>query len=336
MHIRINRLPGHPIVEALGLKVKCVQSGGGSVWDTLQPIRPFWMHVAVREELGQTIAVVTGTEKHGSGDRAANPTPAERRNWHFHRWLQATPASTRQRGTRPRATKNPADVPYFAAPGRTRVGASLVDQLADGNAQEMRDVAKGWLRRSLTYQLAVLRVRIDALLPENASAVEKFSKIADAALRRRADQLCRANGRKAFRLACDALSEADATSLAQAIEAALETAKAPPRMIVTSANAQRGRAADPNSFAFEPRWYSPEWAAYALREKIEGSGWESYQELNRPPKIATDGDPLLKDIQTIVQWIMQPAGTDHANWTDVISTRRRSLQFGTCRLRCDG
>ena len=58
VHVRINRVPGHPIVEALGLKVKSVDSNGGNVIDNLQPIRPFWMHVAVKEELGKTIGVV--------------------------------------------------------------------------------------------------------------------------------------------------------------------------------------------------------------------------------------------------------------------------------------
>jgi hypothetical protein len=200
---------------------------------------------------------------------------------------------------------------------------SLVDQLADGNGQELRDVAVEWLRRSLTNQLALLRVSIDMLPPENAGAVEKFSKIADAALMRRADPLCRVSDPEAFRVLCDTLTEEDATSLSQEIEAALEKAKAPTKTIVASATSEREPTADPMTFAFEPWWYSPEWAAYALREKINGSGWEAYEDLNKPPAITGEYKPLLKDIQTIVKWIMEPTSGDSSNWTDMISTRAK-------------
>jgi hypothetical protein len=323
LHIRINRLPGHPIVKALGLKVKCVQSGGGSVWDTLQPIRPFWMRVAVREQLGQTIATVMGTEQTGKTDGRAKPVEAEQRNWHFHRWLPAAPAQQRRRSARPSATESPADVPFFAASGRTRVGASLLDELADGNGQELRDVAASWLRRSLTNQLALLRVSIDALPPENTNAAAKFSKIADAALMRRAEPLCRVTDPEKFRLFCDALSEADATSLAQEIEAALNSATARLKTIVAPRTRQHRPMSDPMTFAFEPWWYSPEWAAYALQQQMKGTGWEAYKDLNEPPGITADDKPLLKDIQTIVKWIMEPTGGDPARWADMISTQAK-------------
>jgi hypothetical protein len=51
VHVRVHQQPGHNIVEALGLKVKFQASDSGDVVDVLQPMRPFWMRVAMREDL---------------------------------------------------------------------------------------------------------------------------------------------------------------------------------------------------------------------------------------------------------------------------------------------
>jgi hypothetical protein len=57
VHLRLHRYPGYPIVDALGLKVKSVDSRGGGVVQNLQPLRPFWMRLAVKEDLGTLVAV---------------------------------------------------------------------------------------------------------------------------------------------------------------------------------------------------------------------------------------------------------------------------------------
>lgn len=50
-HVRFYRQPGQPLVDALGLKVKLVDSSEGEVVDIVQPARPFWMRIAMREDL---------------------------------------------------------------------------------------------------------------------------------------------------------------------------------------------------------------------------------------------------------------------------------------------
>jgi len=55
LFVRITDLPDFPIVSALGLKTLAVTSGE-DVEHVLQPIRPFWMRISVKENLGETLA----------------------------------------------------------------------------------------------------------------------------------------------------------------------------------------------------------------------------------------------------------------------------------------
>ena len=71
VHIRMHRIPGHPIVELLGLRHKSVNPAAGDVIENLQPIRPFWMDVSVKEELGTII---------GRALHAVEPDPADPRD----------------------------------------------------------------------------------------------------------------------------------------------------------------------------------------------------------------------------------------------------------------
>lgn len=62
INVCIHDYPTQPIVETLGLIPKHVSFGGGARAFTFEPLRPFWMRVALRENLGQTVCRRAGTE----------------------------------------------------------------------------------------------------------------------------------------------------------------------------------------------------------------------------------------------------------------------------------
>lgn len=55
IHVRLHKYPGFPITAVLGLKVKHVDSRDGTVVDILEPVRPFWMRVGLKEHLAQVL-----------------------------------------------------------------------------------------------------------------------------------------------------------------------------------------------------------------------------------------------------------------------------------------
>jgi hypothetical protein len=55
MHVRLYQYAGLPIVELLGLKVKSRDIAGAAESVDLQPIRPFWMRLSLRQELGKDL-----------------------------------------------------------------------------------------------------------------------------------------------------------------------------------------------------------------------------------------------------------------------------------------
>jgi hypothetical protein len=55
MHVKIHQYPTMPIVDTLGLKVKATDSKGKSIVDFLEPIRPFFMRVSLRDDLGKKV-----------------------------------------------------------------------------------------------------------------------------------------------------------------------------------------------------------------------------------------------------------------------------------------
>jgi hypothetical protein len=55
VHVAIHAYPSHPIVEVLGLETKATDARDESVIHFLQPVRPFWARVAMRESLARTI-----------------------------------------------------------------------------------------------------------------------------------------------------------------------------------------------------------------------------------------------------------------------------------------
>ena len=63
MHVRLYQYPSLPIVDILGLRVKSREALGATIIDQLQPIRPFWMHLALRQELGKNLCWRAGSEE---------------------------------------------------------------------------------------------------------------------------------------------------------------------------------------------------------------------------------------------------------------------------------
>src|SRR5207244_4064126 len=124
VHVRVHKSPGHPIVEALGLVVKSVDSSGGSVVQNLQPVRPFWMRIAVKEDLGKVIAWRARDEK----------------------WTVTHPWFSEPVVRPPAADASP----YFRTPGETHVGSALGSLVS---CQNLQDQASQWLRKALVHEL---------------------------------------------------------------------------------------------------------------------------------------------------------------------------------------
>jgi hypothetical protein len=198
-HVRLHRISGCPIAQVLGLKIKKVDSVGGHVVDVIQPIRPFWMHLAIEERLGRVIGTVESVEKqrikgeqgvylherdfvdHRPVDR---PTPCERnRNWmSAHYWFlprdmkRSEPVASNANRTQP--VSGEVDAPYFCAPGDTRVPSAILEsrQALDQETQrsggedlvmgisrlQLNRQANDWLRKSLTYELASIRSALES------------------------------------------------------------------------------------------------------------------------------------------------------------------------------
>ncbi len=55
MHVHLYRYPGLPIADTLGLKVKATRSRKGGVVESYQPMRPFWMRLAICQDLGREL-----------------------------------------------------------------------------------------------------------------------------------------------------------------------------------------------------------------------------------------------------------------------------------------
>ncbi len=136
-HLRIHRQPGHPIVDALGLKIKYTESTDGAVTDVLQPLRPFWARYATRDELS-TVACYRAVD---------GP-------WmNVHPWFEdQRPGAAPPAGQRRLSGQRP----FFLHETATHVGAYLGKKRQ--LHQNLRNDAMQWLRRSLTNELAWLRV----------------------------------------------------------------------------------------------------------------------------------------------------------------------------------
>jgi hypothetical protein len=141
IHVRIYQYASLPIVELLGLKVKSRDITGAAEVVDLQPIRPFWMRLSIRQDLGQNLCWRIGT---------------------LH-WRKAVRAPG-----------------YFSHTGSTNVGRSLVDvldgldsaaRLPGGTQKNFKALVHGW-RASTTA-----RRTGEALLTRSAArdAVEQLT-----------------------------------------------------------------------------------------------------------------------------------------------------------------
>jgi hypothetical protein len=57
MHVGINEYPTMPIVGQLGLRVKSTDSRDNGVVAQLEPVRPFFARVSIKEELGKNLYI---------------------------------------------------------------------------------------------------------------------------------------------------------------------------------------------------------------------------------------------------------------------------------------
>jgi hypothetical protein len=297
VHIRVHRIPGHPIIELLGLKHKTVESAEGNVVDTLQPIRPFWMNVAIKEELGIIIGrALRAVEPDPANPADANLEPTTR--WEMtHPWFSAAPRTRAPTGV---VRRRLAHRPYFDAPGRTRVSPSLVDDLASGNGQNIRDQAEHWLRGSLTNELAMMKMQVDALSPHEQEKLDQNVTQIDRTMHHFLDSLRRVSSRQSpftassFRTFCDGLSLDQMDSLIQAIDAAFGQPDLTPQ--AQPAREQATRAED----APKPTPGMP--------DRAESSRQED--------------DPITK-LKLIMQWVMTPPGGS-PDWAAFVSEDARA------------
>ena len=198
VHVRVHQQPGHPLVSALGLKVKYQDSSGGDVVDVLQPLRPFWMRLAAREDLA-TVACY----------RSAAGA------WQIvHPWFEtpttdpvADPKRDAARSAVAPQAKPPHSRMFFNQEGEMRVGSWLAKVPTDivpsrpsggtlglfpdaqhvqnwlahrsdgdivgGNLHlGLKNASNDWLRKALINELAWVRVCIE---PSRADLSEKFS-----------------------------------------------------------------------------------------------------------------------------------------------------------------
>lgn len=170
VHVRLHRYPGHPIAQTLGLKLKSVDSSGGAVVENLQPIRPFWARLSVREELAEVVAV---RRSDGRWDC-------------LHPWLLSdepsrsgydTPAA---RPADARALSADTDAPYFQAAGKTRVSPRW-----PAGPQRLREHQHRLLAASVAASLQALRTACQALPEADLAALQAGLPVGDSRLLQR-------------------------------------------------------------------------------------------------------------------------------------------------------
>lgn len=153
LHVRLHRCHGHLIADALGLVAKRQESSDGDVVDILQPLRPFWMRVGLKEELG---LVACYRAKSGP--------------WTIvHPWF--APESVAEPSNA--ALRKAGAAPYFRRAGETRAGPFLGDTDASLSIHDVgvRSVATAWLRRALTNELIWIRVCAERLSVDGGSGI---------------------------------------------------------------------------------------------------------------------------------------------------------------------
>jgi len=176
VHVRLHRVAGHPIVKALGLKVKSQDSINGNVVDNLQPLRPFWMRVSLKE----TLATVVGWRATGEEWTISDP-------WFNNPGGQSPDATTQRAPSDQEATpataagdaRHPHSKPYFGAPGATRVGKRLA--MHNDWWQRLKDHSEEWLRKSLRHEMELIKPQALDMTSEAWEALQKGLSASDSA-----------------------------------------------------------------------------------------------------------------------------------------------------------
>ena len=63
LHVNLYRYPTQPVVQSLGLEVKSTHHTADGVYDTLQPIRPFYLKADLHTERGKNLTCRSGTTR---------------------------------------------------------------------------------------------------------------------------------------------------------------------------------------------------------------------------------------------------------------------------------
>ena len=168
VHVWLHRLPNHPLVDALGLKVKTTRSNRDGVVDCLQPIRPFWMRIGIKEELGRVVtafdtasAVRTGAKPHNGHAPAVG-------------WIGSEPWFPGRRSA-PSPTERKIGTPYFLEPGASPIAPSWSKQLPKSDRCGLTEKVSVWLQRALTNEIAWMREEFQRKPEEGDALRRKFA-----------------------------------------------------------------------------------------------------------------------------------------------------------------
>lgn len=136
IHVRIKQYPSQPIVDLLGLKATLAPDQDGGEVYLARPVRPFWMKIAWREDLGQRMWYRCGTD-------AWEPAP----RWKGHPGAHESVEAKERRELR---QELPPWEPYFPADpagleARLAVHKKLGVIVDDGDPRNLKTIVRHWI-----------------------------------------------------------------------------------------------------------------------------------------------------------------------------------------------
>jgi hypothetical protein len=192
-HVRFHRHPSQPIADALGLKIKLEDSDARGVVDVVQPERPFWMRIAMREDLA-TVACYRASDEPwrvvhpwftrtpaaqepakatksadapvAPGAKASQPPPTAGGKPYFRRFGDARTGPWLARTSPQGLPLRPAADAAIVFPGKGDVERWLPHRL-DGERKganlhlDVKNRSDDWLRQALVNELAWVRVCLE-------------------------------------------------------------------------------------------------------------------------------------------------------------------------------
>jgi hypothetical protein len=171
VHVRLHRIAGHPIVDVLGLKTKRVESANGNVVNIIQPLRPFWMHVGVKEQLGKVICTFD-TRSSTQDISADSPSyPNSKRDCEIvNPWITGA-SDISENGSScgndsfmrvGRAVLYPDSGKMFWDRDVMKEMKTLRTFFPSPIRTDLKQQAQDWLRKSLTYELAWIKSSLES------------------------------------------------------------------------------------------------------------------------------------------------------------------------------